>query len=157
VLHRTSSSKFSSSNILNLKNMRARSTAGVSIHPGKAAAAASTAALTCSAVHIGVSAIISPVDGLKTGERATEFTFSHSPPMKSGQGVRLVGLTTCIRLKSETRKSKSETNPNTEIRKNEHTRKNRFWFGIRACFGFRHSNFEFSSRVGRNGFHLTTA
>src|ERR1051326_4133671 len=47
VLQRTSSSKFSSSSILNLKKIRARSTGGVSIQAGNAAAAASTAALTC--------------------------------------------------------------------------------------------------------------
>src|SRR5437868_10340509 len=67
--------------------MRARSTAGVSRHAGNAAAADWTASSTISAPPIGTSAIVSPRDGLKTGEVATPLTFRHSPPMKTGQGI----------------------------------------------------------------------
>ena len=67
VLLRTMSSKFSSINILKRPRIRARSTGGVSIHAGNAACAASTAAFTSAAVPMGHSAMVSPVEGLKTG------------------------------------------------------------------------------------------
>jgi hypothetical protein len=36
--------------------------------------------------HIGTSEMISPRDGLKTGEVSTPGISRHSPPMKTGQG-----------------------------------------------------------------------
>src|SRR5207249_3279721 len=51
---------------------------------------ASTAVLTCSKVHIGVSAITSPVEGLCTAVVATPSTSRHSPPHQTGQGSSLV-------------------------------------------------------------------
>ena len=90
MLPRTSSSKCSSSSVLSRKKTRARSVGGVSAQPGKAAAAASTASLTCAAVHIGVSAITSPVEGLWTGVVGTPFTWRHSPPKETGQGSSIV-------------------------------------------------------------------
>ena len=59
-----SRSKFASTSWRYLKKSRARSMTGVSLQPGKAAAAASTAAFTSAAPPAGHSAITSPVDGL---------------------------------------------------------------------------------------------
>src|SRR5947207_9901273 len=67
--------------------MRARSTAGVSRHAGNAAAADSTASSTISAPPIGTSAMVSPRDGLKTGDVATPEGVRHSPLMKVGQAI----------------------------------------------------------------------
>src|SRR5207248_3645410 len=85
VLQRAISSNFSSSSILKRNSTRARSTGGVSHQAGNAASAASTASFTCAAVHIGVSAITSPVEGLYTGEVSTLRSSSHSPLTKTGQ------------------------------------------------------------------------
>ena len=71
------------------KNARALD-GGVSIQPGNAAAAASTASLTCAAVHSGASAMTSPVDGLWTGVVATSLISRHSPPNQTGQGSRVL-------------------------------------------------------------------
>ena len=83
-----SSSKASSSSILKRKNTRARSVGGVSAHAGNAAAAASTASSTTLASHIGVSAITSPREGLKTGVVSTPETVRHWPAMKLGTEER---------------------------------------------------------------------
>src|ERR1039457_4403421 len=80
-------SKFSSSNCRYRKNKRARSIGGVSRQFGNASSAASTARSTCSFVHVGTSAMVSPRDGLKTGDVATPEILCHSPPTKIGQGV----------------------------------------------------------------------
>ncbi len=80
-------SKFSSTSWRYRKKSRARSTTGVSLQAGNAAAAASTAAFTSAAPPIGHSEITSPVEGLKTGEPGSLGSV-HSPPMKRGQGVR---------------------------------------------------------------------
>src|SRR5438045_8420615 len=67
--------------------MRARSTAGVSRHAGNAAAADSTASSTIPAAPIGTSAMVSPRDGLKTGEVATPEGVRHSPSIRTGQAI----------------------------------------------------------------------
>src|SRR3954447_18252571 len=85
VLQRVISSNFSSSIVLKRNSTRARSTGGVSHQGGNAASAASTASFTCAAVHIGVSAITSPVEGLYTGEVSTLRSSCHSPLTKTGQ------------------------------------------------------------------------
>src|SRR3954463_4567115 len=82
-------SKFASTSWRYLKKTRARSTGGVSRQAGKAAAAASTAALTSAGPPAGHSAMTSPVDGLKTGVLGI-FGCDHSPPTKLGQGVRFM-------------------------------------------------------------------
>jgi hypothetical protein len=67
------------------KYARARSTGGVSRQAGNAAAAACTASFTSVGVHIGVSAITSPVEGLCTGEVSILRSSCHSPFTKIGQ------------------------------------------------------------------------
>src|SRR5438477_1865990 len=67
--------------------MRARSTAGVSRHAGNAAAADSTASSTISAPPIGTSAMVSPREGLKTGEVAMPEGVRQSPLIKIGHGI----------------------------------------------------------------------
>jgi len=88
VLQRTMSSKFSSISILNRKKIRARSTGGVSIQFGNAAAAASIAAFTSATPPTGHSAMTSPMEGLNTGVPAS-FGSSHSPPIKKGHGCKV--------------------------------------------------------------------
>src|SRR3979490_2934474 len=80
-------SKFASTSWRYRKKTRARSTGGVSRQAGNAAAADSTASSTISAPPIGASALVSPRDGLKTGDMATPERFRHSPLMKIGQGI----------------------------------------------------------------------
>src|SRR5436190_5840301 len=80
-------SKFSSTSCRYRKKTRARSTGGVSRQAGNAAAADSTASFTISAPIIGTSAIVSPRDGLKTGEVATPDGVRHSPSIRIGQAI----------------------------------------------------------------------
>ncbi len=75
---------------LSFISTRARSTGGVSIHEGKASAAARTAWSTVSAPQRGVSAMTSPIEGLWTGVVATPLTETHSPPINSGQESSLL-------------------------------------------------------------------
>ena len=84
VTMRAISSKCSSSSCLNLNIVRARATGGVSLHPGKAAVAALTAASTSVFGASGVRAITSPRAGLWTGTKSRAAEGVHRPPMKWG-------------------------------------------------------------------------
>src|ERR1700722_14559730 len=82
VMMRAISSTCSSSNTFNLKSGWMRSSGGVRRHSGKAAAAASTAALTSAASAIGTWAITSPVAGFTTSRHSELCESVHLPLMK---------------------------------------------------------------------------
>src|SRR6266568_8334051 len=79
---RAISSKFSSSNDLNLKRYLARWTTGVSRHFGNASRAARTASLTSVVPHMGTLPSDSPVAGLVSSYQLEGVGASHSPPTK---------------------------------------------------------------------------
>ncbi len=66
---------------------RARSTAGVSLHSGKAAAAALTARLTSSAEQSGTRAITRPVEGFHTSAWRSLVEVRVRPSIKTGTSV----------------------------------------------------------------------
>ena len=86
-----SSSKCSCSNCRKRNITRARSTAGVSLHGGNAAAAAATARSTSAAVPNGTRAWTDPVDGLKTSPQRSVVDGSRRPPIQCGTAVDFPG------------------------------------------------------------------
>src|SRR5947199_9158957 len=75
-----------------------RSCGGVLRQPGKAAAAAFTAASTSSACARGTRARTSALAGLKTSTNSEELLFLHSPAMKLGNTFEVCSRTVIVTL-----------------------------------------------------------
>src|SRR5213082_2206783 len=75
-----------------------RSCGGVLRQPGKAAAAAFTAASTSSACARGTRASTSALAGLKTSTNSEELLFLHSPAMKLGNTFEVCSRTVIVTL-----------------------------------------------------------